>query len=221
MSRYISKLIPVILLIAILLSACAQPAATTAEPKPTEATQPTQAAKPTEAVTQPTEAPIPTKEPMSEGMLPEVDPSAQSGNIIIAGSSTVFPLAERMAERFKDEGFTDDKGQITYDSIGSGGGMERFCKTGETDIAGASRGIKDEEIANCQAIGRTPIEFRVGTDALAVVVSKENTFLTNVTTEQLAQIFSTAEMWSDVDPSWPAEPILRFSPGTDSGTFDF
>ncbi|MBN2548111.1 MAG: substrate-binding domain-containing protein, partial [Anaerolineales bacterium] len=28
-------------------------------------------------------------------------------------------------------------------------------------------------------------------------------------------------MWSDVDPSWPAEPILRFSPGTDSGTFDF
>ncbi len=34
-------------------------------------------------------------------------------------------------------------------------------------------------------------------------------------------IFSTAEKWSDVDPSWPAENILRFSPGTDSGTFDY
>ncbi len=34
-------------------------------------------------------------------------------------------------------------------------------------------------------------------------------------------IFSTAETWADVDPSWPAEPILRFSPGTDSGTFDY
>jgi phosphate transport system substrate-binding protein len=37
----------------------------------------------------------------------------------------------------------------------------------------------------------------------------------------LAAIFSTAEKWSDVDPSWPAEPILRYAPGTDSGTFDF
>ena len=71
-----------------------------------------------------------------------------------------------MAERFTEEGFA---GQITIDSIGSGAGFERFCKTGETDIANASRAIKEEEIANCAAIGRTPIEFRVGTDALAVV----------------------------------------------------
>jgi phosphate transport system substrate-binding protein len=62
----------------------------------------------------------------------------------------------------------------------------------------------------------------VGTDALAVVVSKENTFLTNVTKEQLAKIFSKDSVkWSDVDPSWPNRDILRFSPGTDSGTFDY
>jgi ABC-type phosphate transport system substrate-binding protein len=42
-----------------------------------------------------------------------------------------------------------------------------------------------------------------------------------VTKEQLAHIFSDAQTWADVDPSWPAEPILRFSPGTDSGTFDY
>jgi phosphate transport system substrate-binding protein len=42
-----------------------------------------------------------------------------------------------------------------------------------------------------------------------------------VTFEQLALIFGSAESWSDVDPSWPAEPILRFIPGTDSGTFDY
>ena len=61
----------------------------------------------------------------------------------------------------------------------------------------------------------------MGTDALAIVVSRENTFLTAVTFEQLALIFSSAELWSDVDPSWPQEPILRFIPGTDSGTFDY
>jgi phosphate transport system substrate-binding protein len=42
-----------------------------------------------------------------------------------------------------------------------------------------------------------------------------------VTKEELAKIFSTATNWSDVRPEWPAEPIQRFSPGTDSGTFDY
>jgi len=54
-----------------------------------------------------------------------------------------------------------------------------------------------------------------------VVVSKENTFVTEATSAELALIFSTAEKWSDVRPEWPAEPILRFIPGTDSGTFDY
>ena len=149
--------------------------------------------------------------------LPEVNPLEVTGDIVTAGSSTVFPLSERMAERFADEGHT---GIITIDSIGTGGGFERFCKTGETDMANASRRIKDEELANCEAIGREPVEFRVGTDGLAVVVSKANTFLTNATKADLALIF-TAEKWSDVNASWPAEPIQRFIPGTDSGTFDY
>ncbi|MHC1782014.1 MAG: PstS family phosphate ABC transporter substrate-binding protein [Anaerolineaceae bacterium] len=152
-------------------------------------------------------------------MLPDIDPASVSGNIIAAGSSTVYPLAEVMAERFKDEGFA---GEITIDSIGSGAGFERFCKAGETDISNASRAIKDSEVESCAAIGREPIEFRVGTDALAVVVSSENDFVTDVTLAELAMIFSSkATKWSDVRAEWPAEDILRFSPGTDSGTFDF
>ena len=147
------------------------------------------------------------------------DPMAFSGDVVTAGSSTVFPLAERMAERFQDEGF---EGNITIDSIGSGAGYERFCVNGETDIANASRPIKDSEIEACQAIDRQPIEFRLGTDALAVVVSQENDFLTNATMEELTMIFSDqSEKWSDVNADWPAEDILRFIPGTDSGTFDY
>jgi len=42
-----------------------------------------------------------------------------------------------------------------------------------------------------------------------------------VTSEQLRQIFLTAEKWSDVNPAWPAEPIARFIPGGSSGTLDF
>ena len=180
------------------------------------------------AETPATEAPAgeatkaPAEEAAAEGAevtLPEVNPLEVTGDIISAGSSTVFPLSEVMAERFTDEGYS---GNITIDSVGTGGGFERFCVAGETDIANASRPINEEETASCAEINRTPIEFRVGTDALAVVVNPANEFLTDVTIEQLAQIFSSdVTNWSDVDPSWPAEPILRFSPGTDSGTFDY
>jgi phosphate binding protein len=163
-----------------------------------------------------------TEEPMEEVEpieLPLVDVLSVEGDIITAGSSTVFPVTEAMAELFRDEGFA---GEITVDSIGSGAGLERFCVSGETDIANASRAIEEDEIAACEAIGRTPIEFRVGTDALAVTVSSENDFATCLTTEQLGAIFSgAATSWDQVDPSFPAEAILTFSPGTDSGTFDY
>ena len=151
--------------------------------------------------------------------LPEVDAGEVTGDIISAGSSTVYPLTERMAERFKDEGYA---GNITIDNIGSGAGIERFCVAAETDIANSSRAIKDEEKQQCADKGREVIEFRVGTDALSVVVSSENDFVEDLTLEQLAQIFGgELKTWDAVDPSYPAEPIQLFSPGTDSGTFDY
>ena len=150
--------------------------------------------------------------------LDPVDPLSVSGDVAVAGSSTVFPLAEAMAARFEDEGYS---GLITVDSIGSGAGFERFCVAGESDVSNASRPIKDAEVESCQAIGRDPIEFRVGTDALAVTVSPGNTFVTDLTVEELSVLFSTATTWQDVRAEFPANPIQRFIPGTDSGTFDY
>lgn len=152
------------------------------------------------------------------GALTPVDPLAVTGEIVTAGSSTVFPLAEAMVARFEDEGYS---GTITIDSIGSGAGFERFCVAGESDVSNASRPIKPTEVEQCQAIGREPIEFRIGTDALAVTVSPANTFATDLTYQELAVLFSTAETWQDVRPEFPANPIQRFIPGTDSGTFDY
>ena len=214
------KLYGVVLLMAVallMLAACGTPPA---PPAPTQTPEPTEV---------PVDMPEPTDVPPAEEedvapqaapqLLPEVDPLSVTGDIVTAGSSTVFPLAERMAERFENEGYA---GEITIDSIGSGAGYERFCVEGETDISNASRAIKDAERASCEEIGRTPIEFRVGTDALAVVVSTENDFASDVTMEELALIFSdAATTWSDVRSEWPDEEILRFIPGTDSGTFDF
>jgi phosphate transport system substrate-binding protein len=163
----------------------------------------------------------PWQDPVSDDpdkLLPGVDPSKIKGNVITAGSSTVYPLSEAMASRLKKEGYADT---ISIDSIGSGAGFERFGKTGETDISNASVAIGAAQIEQAKAIGRTPIEFRVGTDALAVCVSSANDFAKDVTQAELAKIFSTAALWSDVRSEWPAKEILRFSPGTDSGTFSY
>ena len=59
--------------------------------------------------------------------LPFVDPLDVSGDIVTAGSSTVFPLSEAMAERFRAEGYG---GNITIDSIGSGAGYRALLRRG-------------------------------------------------------------------------------------------
>ena len=209
MTKFVRPFMFMFIVMSFVLSACGS-----ATPTEAPVVQPTSApAEPTAAPAEPTTAPA--EDPMAM-----YAPDAVTGDIITAGSSTVFPLSERMKQRFEEEGYT---GNLTVDSIGTGAGFERFCKNGETDISNASRPIKDSEKESCAALAtpREPIGFQVGIDALAITVSKENTFLTDVTKAELAQIFSTAEKWSDVRPDWPAEPILRFSPGTDSGTFDY
>lgn len=229
MRRSFSAVVSALVLLTVLLAACT-PAATpvpqpTAAPTAAPAEPTTSAVEPTAAQAQPTQEVKPAEAPAvtSGVVLPEVDPATLEGDIYSAGSSTVYPLIEAVAENFLADGFKG-KGEIKIDSVGTGGGFERFCKTGETDIANASRKIKDGEVENCGKLNpaRTPIAFRVGTDAIAVVVSSQNDFLTDLTLEQLGMIFTDkAEKWSDINPSWPAEPIQRFTPGTDSGTFDF
>src|SRR5215207_7176405 len=213
MTKFVRPFMFVLFAMSFMLAACGGATATEAP-----VVEPTSApSEPTAAPAEPTAA---ATEAPAEDPLVMYLPDAVSGNIVTAGSSTVFPLSERMKQRFEEEGFA---GNITIDSVGTGAGFERFCKTGETDISNASRAIKDSEVESCAALSpaRTPIGFQVGIDALAVTVSKENTWLTDVTKEELAAIFSTATNWSDVRSEWPAEPIQRFSPGTDSGTFDY
>ena len=161
--------------------------------------------------------PVPERTPESEVRLPEIDPLDVEGDLSIAGSSTVFPLSRAIYERFIEYGYA---GKVKLDRVGSGAGFRLFCKGGKTDISAASRPIKAREVRSCAKINRQPIEFRIGTDALAVVVNPENTFVSNITREELAAIF-TSEKWSDVNPDWPNDKIKRFLPGEDSGTFDF
>ncbi len=152
------------------------------------------------------------------GQWASINPEGVGGRLTIAGSSTVYPLTERMLQRLQADGFA---GAVTDESVGSSAGYRQFCVDGSSDIAAASRPMNQNEFAACRKIGRQPVEFAVGTDALAIVVSAQNDFLTGVTADELRQIFTTAQKWSDVNPNWPDETIKRYIPGADSGTLDF
>lgn len=150
----------------------------------------------------------------------DADLSALSGEIVSDGSSTVGPLTQAVAEEFAASA---PNVQTSVDISGTGGGFERFC-AGEIDVQNASRAIKDEEAAKCAENTVDWYEFEVAYDGVTVVTSKENTWLTCITTDQLKQLWQKenhATTWADLDPAYPAEPINLYGPGTDSGTFDF
>ena len=139
--------------------------------------------------------------------------------IRLDGSSTVFPISEAVAEEFAK---VDRDVRVNVAFSGTGGGFERFCR-GEIQVSAASRAIKDNETQACADQGITEVvELRVATDALTVVVNPHNDFLECLTVQALHDIFTgTADNWNDIDPSYPADGIVRFFPGTDSGTFDY
>ena len=90
-----------------------------------------------------------------------------TGNIQIDGSSTVFPIAEAVAEEF---GYlTDGNVRVVVGVSGSGGGFKKFC-AGETDISNASRPIKQKEVDICEDAGVEYIEIPVALDGLSVMV---------------------------------------------------
>jgi phosphate transport system substrate-binding protein len=140
--------------------------------------------------------------------------------VVADGSSTVAPLVTLTAERFRKQ---EPDVNVTVGVSGTGGGFERFC-AGETDIANASRPIKEEEEKACAEERIQYRELQVANDGVSVVVNPDNDWAECLTVEQLRKIWepgSKVKSWKDVDPSFPDERLELFGPGTDSGTFDF
>jgi phosphate transport system substrate-binding protein len=141
--------------------------------------------------------------------------------IKIDGSSTVFPITEAVAEEFqKARGV-----KVTVGVSGTGGGFKKFCR-GETDISGASRPIKKEEMEACRQAGIKYVELPVAFDALTVVVNPKNDWIKAMTVEELKKMWEPEAhgkvmKWSDVNPKWPGEKLALFGPGADSGTFEY
>ena len=143
-----------------------------------------------------------------------------SGTIEIDGSSTVAPLTEAIAEEFRAVA-PDVTANIGVS--GTGGGFERFCGTGDTQISNAFRESEEEEVDLCARNGVEYTEVRVGTDALTMVTNPATDFVDCLTTDEVVNIWgpAAATSWDQVRPGLPPEPLQVFAPGADSGTYDF
>ena len=142
-----------------------------------------------------------------------------SGSIAIDGSSTVQPFAEAAAELFQEQA---PNVKVTVGGAGTGDGFERFC-AGEIQISNASRAIEEDEIASCEKGKVEYEEVQVANDGIAVV-SNPQTQVECFTTDQLKKLLapkSKITNLQDLGGDLPAQEVQFFTPGEESGTFDF
>jgi phosphate transport system substrate-binding protein len=143
-----------------------------------------------------------------------------SGSVSGDGSSTVAPIMEALVEEYA--GVQPDV-KVTSGASGTGGGFEKFI-AGSTDFSNASRPIKEEEAAKLKEAGIDYTELEIAYDGLSIVVNKENDWAKDLTVEDLKKLWvedGKTKKWSDINPEWPDEEVVFYSPGTDSGTFDY
>lgn len=171
------------------------------------------------------------------GLLVITTASAQSARdqISIVGSSTVYPFATVVAERFgQTTGFKTPK----IESTGSGGGMKLFC-TGigveHPDIANASRRMKASEYGNCSNNGVTDIiEVLIGFDGIALANAVDSDQL-DISLRDLylalakrvpnpdgsaSFIENPYQRWSEINADLPDDKIEVLGPPPTSGTRD-
>ena len=143
------------------------------------------------------------------------------GSIRIDGSSTVQPVAEAAVELFQAQASNVD---ITVGGAGTGDGFERFCR-GELTIADASRPIEAEQVADCEQQKIVPVEVQVGIDGLSVVANKDLAIPNDcITTAQLKKLLapkSKIANYKELGAGFPDEKVSFFTPGTESGTYDY
>ena len=133
----------------------------------------------------------------------------------IIGSNTLTPLSSIWAEEFMA---ANSNVSISVSGPGTGPGIAALID-GTTDIAQASRTIKQSEIDQAEANGVDPYEIQVASDGLSVVVHPSNP-VSELTIAQLSAIYTNQiTNWQEVGGTYT--PIVALSRDTNSGSHDF
>ncbi len=136
-----------------------------------------------------------------------------AGDVVIKGSTTVLPIAQKTAEAYMA---INPDVKISLSGGGSGNGIKAIID-GVADIGNASRFIKQKEVDRANSKGVYPVPFRIALDAIVPVVNKSNK-VTNLTITQLKDIYlGRINNWKEVGGT-PGK-IVVISRDSSSGTF--
>jgi phosphate transport system substrate-binding protein len=117
--------------------------------------------------------PLPTSEPYNSSN------KNPSDSLTIGGSTTVFPIIEKVKDAFK---VMYPQISITVSSTGSGAGITAVI-AGTVDIAMSSRDLKSSEA------DKGLMKYTIASDGIVIIVNPENTYVDNITIEQLKAIY--------------------------------
>jgi phosphate transport system substrate-binding protein len=140
--------------------------------------------------------------------------AAWAADLTIKGSTTVLPIAQKCVEAFMK---ANPGVNISLSGGGSSNGIKALID-GSTDIANASRFIKDKEVKMAVEKGVYPVPFAVAYDSIIPVVHPSNT-LTNLTTDQLKDIYM-GKISNFKEVGGPDMEIVVVSRDTSSGTYE-
>jgi phosphate transport system substrate-binding protein len=137
-----------------------------------------------------------------------------AGNLVIKGSTTVLPIAQKVAEAYMKQ---NPDVKISISGGGSGNGIKALID-GSTDIADSSRFIKPKEVSLAVEKGAYPVPFAVAYDCIVPIVHPSNS-VTNLTMAQLKVIYKgKIKNWKEL--GGPDRPIVVISRDTSSGTYE-
>lgn len=152
-----------------------------------------------------------------------------SGDVTVTGSSTVEPISIVVAEAYASE---QPDVNVSVTGPGTGDGFLAFCEGG-ADVTGASRAIREEEVANCEEAGIPYVELKVGIDGIVVLTSAENEAVGCLSFPDLYALVGPESAgittWDGANDlaaevggtgGFPAADLLISAPGTESGTYD-
>ncbi|MFC4320784.1 PstS family phosphate ABC transporter substrate-binding protein [Litchfieldia salsa] len=148
--------------------------------------------------------------------------SELEGSVVVDGSGTVYPLMARLAEDYMVN--EQENVSVEVSRAGTSAGFKKFLAEGGTDFNNASRHIKEEEIATAEELGLSVKELKVALDGITMVINKENDWATELTQQEVIDIFLASagkKNWSDIRPDFPNKPITTYGPNENHGTYEF